>query len=255
MYQDNLGGQISNYFSNTVDSVISWGYTFPVSGNDVIVQHDIDPLKMLELPMTYGQSYSDSIYGHALVMGQNATTAGDATVTADGSGSLILGVDTIDNVIRIKLEETLETTVDLGVLGIVYGTATRTIYSYYNLPVQNEPIFIYANIAVNSNMFSGSFSGTYSSYWHGYLSIDEAESVPVEVPLSLYPNPASEILNVNSLDGFEFIQIYDLTGKMIINVSTPSNLNKIDVSAYQKGTYILYYKIGQKTSSKKVVFK
>tara|TARA_B000000532_G_scaffold230638_1_gene211960 strand:- start:126 stop:698 length:573 start_codon:yes stop_codon:yes gene_type:complete len=53
----------------------------------------------------------------------------------------------------------------------------------------------------------------------------------------IYPNPTSDILNVE-LDGSNLISIYDITGRVIIQTLIQDK-GMIDVNSLQKGTYLI----------------
>ncbi len=56
--------------------------------------------------------------------------------------------------------------------------------------------------------------------------------------LAAYPNPATDIITLNNLNGFYFYRIIDISGKQITNV-TKQNTNSIDVSFLKAGMYFL----------------
>ena len=55
--------------------------------------------------------------------------------------------------------------------------------------------------------------------------------------LSVYPNPTSSILNIDGLHATDEIQVLDLQGKLMLNVSQQSK--SIDISTLDKGVYLL----------------
>ena len=57
---------------------------------------------------------------------------------------------------------------------------------------------------------------------------------------TIYPNPASSILNIN-IPNLQSFTIIDVSGKIVFN-STNKNLNRIDLSKYQTGVYIIKIK-------------
>jgi hypothetical protein len=60
---------------------------------------------------------------------------------------------------------------------------------------------------------------------------------PTPNQITLYPNPSSSQLNINSSEAVEQIRIIDLTGKTISTIVKPNN--SIDVSLLSKGVYLL----------------
>ena len=62
--------------------------------------------------------------------------------------------------------------------------------------------------------------------------------------ISLYPNPAQEVLNVSSANSITKIEVYDLLGK---KVASNNNAKNVNVAALGKGVYIV--KVAQENGS------
>ena len=54
--------------------------------------------------------------------------------------------------------------------------------------------------------------------------------------ISLYPNPAQEVLNVSSTNSITQIEVYDLLGR---KVASNNNASEVNVAALEKGAYIV----------------
>ena len=65
--------------------------------------------------------------------------------------------------------------------------------------------------------------------------------------IRLFPNPVSEILNINTKYQNFKIEIYDMIGKKIFNAE---NLNSINVRDFDDGIYLLKLSIGNYSHSK-----
>lgn len=61
-----------------------------------------------------------------------------------------------------------------------------------------------------------------------------------EVSMSLYPNPASSILNITAqgLEGYE-VKMTDVLGKVVYNESVAGASKKVDVSDFKTGVYMV----------------
>ncbi len=59
--------------------------------------------------------------------------------------------------------------------------------------------------------------------------------------LKVYPNPAMDVLSVETINQrlLQRITLYDLTGKLILNIATETNLWSIDISNLSRGIYSL----------------
>ncbi len=70
--------------------------------------------------------------------------------------------------------------------------------------------------------------------------------------VSIFPNPADNIINVSSVDNFEY-KILDLSGRILVKGS--SNNGRIDVSALQTGIYFVEINTANSQFTRKIVKK
>jgi len=70
--------------------------------------------------------------------------------------------------------------------------------------------------------------------------------------LSLYPNPAKEVVNIVSKNPIDTIEVYDILGKQ---VRALKNSNKVNVSNLNPGIYLFRISIGAQVQVKKIVVK
>lgn len=57
-----------------------------------------------------------------------------------------------------------------------------------------------------------------------------------ELKISVFPNPASDIVTISSDESAE-LNMYDMSGRMVLNQLIEIGLNTIDVSIFERGTY------------------
>ena len=67
--------------------------------------------------------------------------------------------------------------------------------------------------------------------------------------ISVYPNPTSGVLTVNSADAVKAISVYDTTGKQV----STSNTNTVDLSNQARGVYMVQVQTENGSTTKKVV--
>jgi hypothetical protein len=70
---------------------------------------------------------------------------------------------------------------------------------------------------------------------------------------NVYPNPASTEITINSTDNVTNVSIYDVTGKEVYTSAKPSTIQKVDVSSFNRGMYILEVVTDNKKSVKKLI--
>jgi hypothetical protein len=82
------------------------------------------------------------------------------------------------------------------------------------------------------------------------LANDELQLKLME-KIEIFPNPASETINIKGLPGPSDIRIYNLQGQLLKSFQQVEN--KIDLSGLNPGIYILQLQLGNKTVERKVV--
>lgn len=79
------------------------------------------------------------------------------------------------------------------------------------------------------------------------LDIDEVEGQP----LSIFPNPASSSVTLRGTEGFN-IQLFDLSGRMILSVEKATDNQLLDVSMLAEGLYIIRVSNGESVATRKL---
>ena len=80
------------------------------------------------------------------------------------------------------------------------------------------------------------------------LGTDEIPEISLE--LSIYPNPTTDVLfikNKNANLDFNY-QLFDITGKLITASSKMAQVNQIDMTTFERGTYILFIRANNSLS-------
>jgi hypothetical protein len=72
--------------------------------------------------------------------------------------------------------------------------------------------------------------------------------------ISVYPNPASEQINVNMHKAtFTSVEVYDLTGRPVMKRSIEKDAFTLDISTLPRGVYMLTFRDGIRSSSQRFV--
>lgn len=67
---------------------------------------------------------------------------------------------------------------------------------------------------------------------------------------SIYPNPASEILNINNVSNSQ-IEIYNIVGSLVYSAKSLTETTSVDVSSFTPGTYIIKVTNGTEVTTNK----
>jgi hypothetical protein len=119
------------------------------------------------------------------------------------------------------------------------------------------------NFAVDSVTFKllSSDVGAFGMNTPDFFCMDNVGSSPLsiksenEVSFNIYPNPTSDIINLNNINNLTnySVKLYDIYGKLIIN--DLRNVNSIDISNLSKGQYLLNITSEDKIQSEIIIKK
>ena len=95
-------------------------------------------------------------------------------------------------------------------------------------------------------------SNTITNY--DYIAVDHVTviSEPTMNELSIYPNPAKDVLKVQSPDIIENISIINILGSVVLNSAPGDNNCNLDLSDFDVGIYFVMVQTGKGTFTKKV---
>lgn len=79
------------------------------------------------------------------------------------------------------------------------------------------------------------------------------ETFVVDNSLSVFPNPATDILNIKTINTINSIELYSILGKKVF--ATSQNISQINISNFQSGIYLLKIQTDQGRVTKKIVIK
>ena len=73
------------------------------------------------------------------------------------------------------------------------------------------------------------------------------------ITLNMYPNPASDVLNISSQSTINMVEIFNVLGQKVITMQVEDTSAEINVSNLNAGIYLIKYEINNSTSTKKFV--
>ena len=149
----------------------------------------------------------------------------------------------------------LLTTLDLSQTGITWLQCNNNNLSYVNLKNnrrQEVPPEFPGNWQGNPNLSNICADADEIDRFDDLMSINGYTGVAISSDCSLsvaqnqlspsiriYPNPTSDIININCSDKMLSLALYDASGRLLQNKAIDGFDTKIDISEYAKGIYIL----------------
>ena len=155
-----------------------------------------------------------------------------------------------DNVvIRFKVENAphpdVDPSKDLGTVTVVGGAEAAT-YTVTNSDPDTHPyksLLLYVDtrdVAVTMTNFVIYSDDTFN--FHKVKDFD----------LSLYPNPATDVVRISAGETIDMVRVYDLTGRSVMK-SHPNKSNfSLDVADLSKGVYLVKLNAGNKQATTKL---
>ncbi len=154
-----------------------------------------------------------------------------------------------------------------------FGTEQDYDFMYvYNGPSTSSPLFANGN-QLSGNTIPGPFTstdasgaitvrfvsdpGVTGSGWKANFSCAVLGVEEVNVKnnaVSIYPNPAKNMIIISSKEALKAYKIYDEAGRLIISASSlKGNRQEVDLSAIQTGNYIITIDTEKQTVNKKLI--
>lgn len=251
-YAENFENSVNTFFSNDAlgNQIIVHGFVFQELSNDFIIKYNSDPLISCELPMNLGDTYTDAIAGTAtLPFAGDIAITGEASVSADGAGTLKIGDVIYTNVIRVH---TTETSTGVG----VDMTITRESYVYYDIDNFNMPVFIHATVLADLGVIGDfGFTAVYSKdEITDYVSIVTCKEP--DMAFNVFPNPTTQgFATVTCPAGTESIVVMNALGEHVYTVNNPSATETVNVANLAKGIYFVQSTKAGTTKTLKLIVK
>jgi len=101
---------------------------------------------------------------------------------------------------------------------------------------------------VDNDLFIDNFQITASS-------LSDTAGVEDEslITLNMYPNPASDVLNISAQSTINTVEIFNVLGQKVITMQVENTSAEINVSNLNAGIYLIKYEINNSISTKKFV--
>lgn len=210
-----------------------------ITGADVggaVLNFSADNAVFLKFPTAFGDTYTDTARGSFSTGTVSGLFKGNITTTADASGTLLLGLQTFGNILRVKTVQNynLYQSTDTNYLFAV-GTLVSTFYTYYN-NTNRYPIFTSTTTTISVPLL-GINQTTSFAVAQNITTLGTNQNA-AKKSIRVYPNPVSEnLFFAGDLTGYEFAKVYTPDGKLVS--STVLDSGKVNMNHLPAGNYIL----------------
>lgn len=233
------GGGSTVFYKQTAAKLEITGLVTP----DATLNFSTNNGTFISYPATYGYSESDAAAGTFSATAGSGNFSGTITISADASGTLLIGSKTYINVLRIKSVQNFT----LTVFGFPVGTAVNTSYTYYD-NLHKFPLLSTTNAVIT---VQGTPQITNGAQALNETFLSTSDFVKKDA-FKIYPNPATDFIEFNGdLSTYSKANIYSLDGKLIRTSDLKSG--KIEVSDLSPSAYFIELS-GNKTQSKSIKF-
>jgi hypothetical protein len=191
----------------------------------------------ISYPAALGYSETDQAQGTFSTSASNGLCKGTVTISADASGTLILGASTYNNVLRIKSVQNfnLHLPTDTNFLFPI-GTIVNTSYSYYN-STYKFPLLTTIQTVTNVPV-AGINNQTTNAAQALNIANLATEEFKAKEKLKIYPNPAQEFIVLQGgTEEYTTAKIYTPDGRLVKTSAITSG--KIQVSDLPSASYFI----------------
>ena len=209
------------------------GVGFDPGGDTESVIHYTNPVKLMQYPFSFNNTYTDSYFAsYSLVEGMVTHHNGTITATADAWGSVTTPAGTYNNTLRVKEERNFTDSIWIDGVFVYTTSSTQTDYYWYTASSHSSVISI-----------SETGDGTSVTYRSETVGIEDN---PLLSQVSIYPNPAGNTLNIKLPEGDienTEISVVNLTGQQMLQLENNGNHQlQADISGLAPGIYFLTIK-------------
>ena len=164
----------------------------------------------------------------------------NSQVLADTSITVQTGLNTLYLDFDVPVMNNLELGMSTGFSGL-YRNSTGSAYPYtignvasitgHNSPNSATYHYFFYNLKMKENCISNFAEAT------AVFMLPSVVEDVVESNFSIYPNPATNSINISTNETIDLITIFDIKGSLVFSKSYEQNNTSIDVSNFSKGVY------------------
>lgn len=231
------------YYKSSAANLNYYGGDLAIASFNIKVKYS-SPAMVAIYPMSLN-STTTSITGGTINVTSpipaSGTFTGTCIITADATGTLTLlsalPAKTFTNTIRVATSQTISSSLGGGI------TVNYVVYDYYSADDSKAPIFTINTSTITSGF--GTSTQTIVTVLKNYNVVSVKENSKNTIELSVFPNPATNLINFTtvSTEAFKVIA-FDVTGKIVATEIMETGKAKMNTGNLTSGVYI-YHVVGK----------
>lgn len=197
----------------------------------------------ISYPAAFGYADNDTASGTFSATAGSGNFSGTIAITADASGTLLIGTKTYTNVLRIKSVQNF----NLTIFGFPVGSIVNTTYAYYD-STHKFPLLNTTNAVIT---VQGTAQTTNAAQALNETFLTASDAVRKDA-FTLYPNPAQNVIEFKGeISKYSQANIYALDGKLIKRSDIKAG--KVEISELPPSAYFIELS-GNNSQSKSIKF-
>ncbi|RZJ48174.1 MAG: T9SS type A sorting domain-containing protein [Chryseobacterium sp.] len=234
-----VGGGNTVYYKQTATKLEITGLVTP----DATLNFSTNNGTFISYPAAFGYSENDTASGTFSATAGSGNFSGTIAITADASGTLLIGAKTYTNVLRVKSVQNFS----LTVFGFPVGSVVNTSYTYYD-SAHKFPLLSTTNAVIT---VQGTAQTTNVAQALNETFLATSDLVKKDA-FQIYPNPAQDFIQFKGdLSKYSKANIYSLDGKLIKTSDLRSG--KVEISELPPSAYFIEV-YGKKSTSESIKF-
>jgi hypothetical protein len=246
------GTGTNSFYSSSASLLSYWGGNATMGGQQVTLTYT-SPATYCSYPFNYLSTTNATTGGSCTTVAGPGTFNGSSTVTATGTGMIMLpGGYNFSNILKVATSQYILATLSIG-----QATLSQNKYDYYS-PLSKFPLFSITNSTLGTAF--GTTTETLVAINNNYktVGITEQTNIPLS-NVSVYPNPAKDNISISfNNENSEPVsyQLVNVLGQTIRQQSIPSakgeTLYNVNLNGIESGIYFVKLSVGNKTSVTKI---
>lgn len=224
----------SSYYFTDNSTMKYYGGNMVLSGIQASLIYNT-PTTYANYPMNLNSSVSSTPSG-SISLNNGALTGtftGTGSSVAAATGTLTLGTRTFTNVVRLTTSQNLNATLSFGT-----ATVTTVNYDYIAIGLSKAPVYSIQTSTISSTL-GGTSTQTVVVVLNNFTNVGLNETENTHTELSIYPNPATNIINfVTKNNDATKVIIFDVTGKIVATEVFENNRSSFNTTSLNNGLYV-----------------